>query len=173
MTGYQDATPETELGKALYAELLWVHSVLRRDLATVERLADQVASGLSAEDLARELETLKTTGPLWQLKAGCLRYCRFVHMHHGAEDVLLFPVIRDADPELGTVVDRLEADHRRVSEILDVIEAAAGNLTEGGGDQARGRVVYGLQQLHSHLLEHLDFEEENAGPAVRRITSWG
>lgn len=169
MTAWQDSTPETERGRAFFAELLWVHGLLRRDLATVERLAEEVADGLSAGDLTAELETLKTTGPLWQLKISCFRYCRFVHGHHHLEDVALFPAIRQADPELGPVVDRLEADHRRVSDILEAIEDAAAALTEEDADAARGRVVAGLRELHAHLLEHLDFEEEHAGPALRRM----
>ncbi len=169
MTAFQNANPETERGRAFFAELLWVHGMLRRDLDTVERLAADVAEGLSAEDLRLELETLKTTGPLWQLKISCVRYCRFVHGHHNLEDVAIFPAIRAVDPELGTVVDRLEADHRRVSDILEQIEDAAAALTEPDADAARGRVVAGLRELHSHLLEHLDYEEESAGPVLRRM----
>ncbi len=92
-----------------------------------------------------------------------------MHGHHHLEDVALFPAIRQADPELGPVVDRLEADHRRVSDILEAIEDAAAALTEEDADAARGRVVAGLRELHAHLLEHLDFEEEHAGPALRRM----
>jgi hypothetical protein len=165
----EETAGETELGRALFDELLWVHSVLRRDLATVERLAGEVADGMSGDDLERELETLKTAGPLWQLKVNCLRYCRFVHSHHRAEDVMLFPVLRRADAEIGPVVDRLEADHLRVSDLLDVIEAAAAQLTEDEREDVRGRVVAGLRDLHTHLLEHLDYEELNAGPALRRL----
>jgi hypothetical protein len=58
---------------------------------------------------------------LWRLKVSCLRYCSHVHAHHGAEDVLLFPALRAADPTIGPVVDRLEADHVRVSDLLDVV----------------------------------------------------
>ena len=112
---------------------------------------------------------LKTTGPLWQLKVNCLRYCRFVHAHHGAEDVLLFPALRAVDPSIGPVVDRLEADHARVSDLLDVVEAAARELTDTDGGDARRRVIEGLQDLHGHLLEHLDYEERNAGPTIRRL----
>jgi hypothetical protein len=160
--------PETEQGRALFQELLWVHRILRRDLDTVERLALEVASGMSGSDLEAELRELKTSGPLWQLKVSCLRYCRFVHMHHNAEDVLLFPALRAADPSIAPVVDRLEADHLRVSDLLDAVEAGAQRLTNGVGD-ARERVVLGLEELHAHLLEHLDYEELQAGPVMRRL----
>jgi hypothetical protein len=77
----EDGTPQ---GRALFEELLWVHSVVRRDLDTVEQLARAVADGMPGELLESELRELKTSGPLWQLKVNCLRYCRFVHSHHHA-----------------------------------------------------------------------------------------
>ena len=161
--------PETERGRALFEELLWVHSIIRRDLATVEQLAADVGEGLPGEAVQDALGELKTGGPLWELKVNCLRYCRHVHAHHGAEDALLFPTLRTADPSIGPVVDRLEADHLRVSDLLDAVEAAARALTETDGGDARQRVIDGLQELHVHLLEHLDYEEGHAGPTIRRL----
>jgi hypothetical protein len=159
---------ETEQGRALFAELQWVHGILRRDLERVERLAAEVAAGLPGAAVEAELGALKTGGPLWQLKVNCLRYCRFVHGHHNLEDALLFPALRETDPAIGPVVDRLEADHVKVSDLLDAVEAAAAELSAGNGD-ARGAVVATLAALHEHLLEHLDYEELNAGPVLRRM----
>jgi iron-sulfur cluster repair protein YtfE (RIC family) len=164
-----DDRPETAPGRAFFQELLWVHAAIRRDLETVRRLAADVTAGLAAGDVQAELKQLETNGPLWQLKLNCLGYCRFVHMHHGAEDRMLFPTLRQLDPSLEPVIDRLEADHRRVSDLLDAVETAAADLTERGGDGARSRVADGLDELAAHLLEHLDFEEQRAGPAIRRL----
>jgi hypothetical protein len=63
----------------------------------------------------------------------------------------------------------LAADHARVSDLLDAVEAAARALTDTNGDDARRRVIDGLRDLHVHLLEHLDYEEQNAGPTMRRL----
>jgi Hemerythrin HHE cation binding domain len=169
VTAFGD-TPETAPGRAFFEELLWVHAAIRRDLETVRRLAGDVAAGLAAGDVQAELRQLETNGPLWQLKLNCLGYCRFVHMHHGAEDRMLFPTLRRMDASLEPVIDRLEADHRRVSDLLDAVERAAAELTEGGGDGARRRVADGLDELAAHLLEHLDYEERRAGPAIRRLS---
>jgi hypothetical protein len=153
----------------MFQELLWVHAAIRRDLETVEKLAADVGDGLSGEAVKDALEKLKTAGPLWQLKVNCLRYCSFVHAHHRAENALLFPALREVDPSIEPVVDRLEADHARVSDLLDVVEAAARELSDANGGDARQRVIDGLRELHGHLLEHLDYEELNAGPAIRRL----
>ena len=146
--------------------------MIRRDLETVERLAAEVVDGMPAGDVRAELEELKTAGPLWMLKTGCLRYCRFVHLHHRLEDTALFPLLREADADVGPVVDRLEADHRRVHDLLNEVEAAAGALGEQADAEARQRVAAALAQLGEHLLEHLEFEEREAGPALRRLASF-
>jgi len=156
----------TARGEALFRELQWVHGMVRRDLATVERLAQDVADGLPAADVRAALDELQTNGPLWQLRVNCLAYCRFVHSHHRAEDVMLFPALRARNPVVGPVIDRLEADHRRVSDLLDAVEAAADALD---ADDARARVVLTLEELHVHLLEHLDYEEREAGPTIRSL----
>jgi hemerythrin HHE cation binding domain-containing protein len=160
---------ETDRGTAIFEELLWVHSIIRHDLKIVEQLAADVGEGLPGGMVQGALAELKTAGPLWQLKVNCLRYCRHVHAHHRAEDALLFPALRAVDPAIGPVVDRLEADHARVSDLLDVVEAAAGALTDTDDGDARRRVIDGLQALHVHLLEHLDYEERHAGPTMRRL----
>ncbi len=164
-----DAKPETARGRAMFEELVWIHSAIRRDLKIVEQLAADVNEGLPGKAVEDALGELKTSGPLWQLKVNCLRYCRHVHAHHGAEDGLLFPALRAADSSIGPVVDRLEADHARVSDLLDVVEAAARTLTETDHADARQRVFDGLHDLHVHLLEHLDYEELHAGPTIRRL----
>ena len=155
---------ETAQGRAMFQELLWVHSAIRRDLKLVEQLAAEVDEGLPGEAVREALDDLKASGPLWQLKVNCLRYCRFVHAHHGAEDRLLFPALRAADASISPIVDRLEADHVRVSDLLDTVEAAARALTEPDGVAARQRVIDGLRELHGHLLEHLDYEELQRRP---------
>src|ERR1700730_7998360 len=98
-----ESGPETERGRAIFEELLWVHSIIRRDLAAVEQLAADVGDGLSGEAVEDALGELKTRGPLWQLKVNCLRYCGHGHAPHGAEDALLFPTLREAGPSIGPV----------------------------------------------------------------------
>ena len=111
--------------------------MIRRDLERVERLAGQVLEGLSAEDVRQQLDEIKRDGMLWRLQVNCLRYCRFVHLHHNAEDRDFFPELRETNPAINPVIDRLQADHRRVSDELDAVEAAANALAEDDGKQTR------------------------------------
>lgn len=156
---------------SFFDELLWVHGAIRRDLVTVRELAAATSNGKPADEVRAELDTLKTNGPLWKLKVNCLYYCRFVHAHHGAEDAKLFPALRAANPDLGPVVDRLEADHRRVSDLLDEVEEAADDLSAEAEAKTRARVASGLDELADHLLEHLAFEEESVEETMRSMRS--
>ena len=156
-------------GAALYDELLWVHRMVRRDLERVRELAVAANGDASPAEIRVGIDELKTNGPLWKLKVNCLRYCAFVHSHHNAEDVMLFPALRAANPDLGPIVDRLEADHRRVSDLLDAVEASAGELNDHAENDARARVAGALDDLARHLLEHLDFEEENVAETMRSV----
>lgn len=159
-------------GEHLVQELLWIHGMIRADLEVVRRLAGEVLGGKPAEDVRREVTTLQTRSPLWQLKVNCLYYCRFVHAHHNGEDAHLFPALRRSNPALGPVVDKLEADHCRVSEILDEVESGADDLVHGDTPAGRTRMVDALNTLAEHLLTHLDYEEKNISPTLRSWARW-
>ncbi len=156
-------------GEAMVAELRWVHDMIRRDLALIQQMAADTAAGEPAGTIRRGIRALASASPIWQLKAGCLRHCRFVHAHHSHESYLLFPALRQANPALNPVVDKLEADHQHVSTLLDAIEVAAEDLSEGG---ARDRLIAALGALSTDLLAHLAYEEEHIASTLRTFTRW-
>lgn len=156
-------------GEAMVAELRWVHDMIRRDLALIQQMAADTAAGEPAGTIRRGIRALASASPIWQLKAGCLRHCRFVHAHHSHESYLLFPALRQANPALNPVVDKLEADHQHVSTLLDDIEVTAEDLSEGG---ARDRLIAALGALSTDLLAHLAYEEEHIASTLRTFTRW-
>jgi Hemerythrin HHE cation binding domain len=161
--------PETARGRMLYRMLLAVHARIRSDLASVEQLAAAVLDGLSAHELHEDLEELRGHSILWQFRVTCLRYCRFVHLHHHAEDVEFFHELEQTNPAIASVVERLKADHRAVSDYLDAVEAAARALSADDSREARRAVANALGALESHLLAHLDYEEQNVASTTRRL----
>ena len=156
------------------AELKWVHDMIRQDLAMIQQLAADAAAGQPASTIRRGVRALASASPIWQLKAGCLRHCRFVHSHHSHESYLLFPALRQANPALNPVVDKLEADHQHVATLLDDVEAATENLTTGelAEPAARDRLIGALGALSTDLLAHLAFEEEHIASTLRMFTRW-
>jgi iron-sulfur cluster repair protein YtfE (RIC family) len=133
----------------------------------VERLAAEVRDGLSAAELRAGVADLEANGPLFQLKGGCLAYCRFVHHHHRLEDVAFFPALRRSEPQAAPVIDRLEREHVEVATLLAEVEAAAAAL--GADERTRGAVADALESLGEKLLAHLEYEEQGIGPTIRRL----
>jgi iron-sulfur cluster repair protein YtfE (RIC family) len=168
-----EAQPETARGRIIYRLLLGVHAAVRGDLERVERLAAQALEGLPADELTQELDELKRNGMPWRLRVDCLRYCYFVHSHHNAENAMFFPELRATNPEINPVVDRLEAEHRRVSEQLDAVEAAAKALADDDGERPRKALADALRTLGDSLLAHLDYEEHNLEATVLRLRDDG
>jgi len=169
------ATPrveENKPGQHLLDELRWVHDRIRHDLGVCAELARRAAEGLAPAEMRAEIQSLETNSPLWKLRVNCLYYCRFVHSHHKAEDILLFPAVRAANTGLEEVVAKLEADHRSVSDQLDEVEAAADALVVEDTAAARARLVSALTVLESDLLAHLSYEEESIGPAILEWERW-
>jgi hypothetical protein len=148
----------------LLAELKAAHAMLRRDLATCRQLAVAAANGTPTAQIRSGIKQLQTRGPLFQLRTNCLRHCHLVHAHHEGEDTGLFPTIRRAAPQMRATIDRLQADHRVVSDLLDQVDGLARNLQPTG--DSRTRLVDALTTLSTHLLAHLDFEEKALGPIL-------
>ncbi|HEY2127095.1 MAG TPA: hemerythrin domain-containing protein [Streptosporangiaceae bacterium] len=157
-------------GEAMVAELRWVHDMIRQDLAMIRQLAADAAAGEPADSIRRGIRALASASPVWQLKAGCLRHCRFVHSHHSHESYLLFPALRQANPALNPVVDKLQADHEHVATLLDEVETATQDLAEPAA--GRDRLIAALAALSTDLLAHLAYEEEHIADTLRTFTRW-
>lgn len=156
----------------MYRELLGIHAMLRRDLATVRRLATEVRDGLSPATIVDEIRAMETNSPLWRLKFGCWHYCRFVHTHHTIEDAAVFPMVRRQDPSLGKVIDRLEEDHLKVHHLTEEIALAAAKVPGDPTGISRFELARSLEELEAHLLEHLAFEERSLGPLLSTWEQW-
>jgi hypothetical protein len=164
------ARPLDPRGQAMVSQLSMIHNLLRENLGIIEALATAVARGQDRVEIQGQVALLGSDGGLRMLQVNCFEYCRFVHGHHGLEDAAMLPRVRSANPAIGPVVDRLESDHRRVSVLLDDIEAAAQRLDEV--PDSRSVLVTALETLGGHLLEHLAYEEESLAPTMSRMAGW-
>jgi hypothetical protein len=129
---------EKPFGVLMHRQLKLIHAMLRSDLEVCRTLAAEVASGAPAAGITEQIATLRTRSPIWTLQANCLYHCRVVHAHHGHEDADMFPALRRSNPALADVVDKLDADHRVISDLLDAVERAAGDLDDTAGNPATG-----------------------------------
>jgi iron-sulfur cluster repair protein YtfE (RIC family) len=166
------ANGEAPFGVLMHRQLKLIHQMLRSDLTVCRELARDVASGAPASDIAEQIVALQTRSPIWTLQVNCLYHCRVVHAHHGHEDADMFPALRRSNPELSAVVDKLEADHRAISDLLDDVEESAKALDDTAANPARERLVGALGRLEEDLLAHLAYEEESIAATLRGWDQW-
>jgi hypothetical protein len=112
------------------------HDALRRDLERVAKL-DERNEG-------------------WNV------FQQMLHVHHTAEDDLLWPVMRDelsGRPDDLALLDAMEREHKQIEPALEATDRAL-----GGGKSASPAQV----DLDTRVREHLEHEEHDALPLIDR-----
>lgn len=115
-----------------------IHDALRRDVKQVAQMDSRSAG--------------------WDL------FDRMLHIHHTAEDDLLWPVVRNAvtGQADAALLDEMAAEHATLGPLLETIEGAFA----GGQSAADPRA-----DLATRLEQHLAHEEQDALPLVDRTLS--
>jgi hypothetical protein len=148
--------------------LIDVHDHLRAELDQIRDLVEQVAAGSLGVGQARShINTMTMRQNNWTLGTYCESYCRLVTTHHSLEDASLFPHLRRADPALVPVVDRLEAEHHIIHDVLEGVDKALVALVDGSGDIDGLRAAVDL--LDDTLLSHLSYEERELVEPLARL----
>ena len=149
----------TPRAQAVGRHLVDVHDGLRRELAEIRGLIQEVRQGRASAAAARSAinqTTLRQND--WTLGAYCASYCRVVAEHHSGEDDAIFPHLRRADSGLVPVIDRLQEEHNVIHGVLDALDRALVCFIAEPNDFS------GLQQaidsLTDALLSHLSYEEQ-------------
>ena len=150
--------------------LVAIHDHLRGELAQLQDLVGQVARGhLDVAEARSLVATMTMRQNDWTLGTYCATYCRVLTMHHTIEDVQMFPRLRDADPTLAPVVDRLEAEHHEVAAVLEDLDRALVAMVTRPDDgvEAVRRTVDALSVV---LLAHLAYEESQLVGPLNRLS---
>jgi hemerythrin-like domain-containing protein len=148
--------------------LVDVHDHLRAELAQVRDVMEQVLSGETDPATARShINATAMRQNNWTLGAFCQGYCRLVTTHHTLEDVAMFPRLREAEPELRPVIERLEEEHHVIHEVLEGLDQALVQFIAEPSDQRRLREAIDL--LTDTLLSHLAYEERELVEPIARL----
>jgi Hemerythrin HHE cation binding domain len=144
-------------GDADLTIMIAAHDAFRRDLTRLARAA--AAADLS--DPARR----RSVNVGWEL------FKRQLHMHHTAEDEIIWPTMR---PRLArsqtalSVLDALEAEHARIDPLLATVDTAFAQQDVADGDRGPGgdRLADVIDVLASTLTGHLAHEERDGLPLI-------
>ena len=148
--------------------LVEIHDHLRAELDQLRRLVEQVTTGALDAGAARSaVATMTMRQNNWTVGAYCASYCRLVTTHHSLEDQALFPRLRDADPRLAPVVDRLQEEHVVIHDVLERVDRALVDFV--GGPDGAGHLLGAVDLLTDTLLSHLSYEERELVEPLARL----
>ena len=166
--------PPRDLGRVYTAHeqasgqhIIDVHDYLRTELLKIHDLVGQVLDGSLDPGVARShLNDMTMRQNNWTIGAFCQAYCRIVATHHGNEDLSVFPHLRNAEPALAPVLDRLEAEHRTIHAVLDGVDQALVRFVSAADADA---LTTALALLNDALLSHLAYEERELVEPLARL----
>ena len=134
--------------------MLAAHGALRRDL---ERLAR-----------AAEFADLPDPGGRRSVQAGWETFKRQLHLHHTAEDTIVWPALRrrlSGSDDAQSVLDAMEAEHQQIDPLLCAVDDAFARAGEGRRSDARA-ISDATDALTMSLASHLAHEERDGLPLI-------
>jgi hypothetical protein len=141
-------------GDADLTVMLAAHDAFRRDLA---RLA-QAAAFADLPDPARRAS----------VRAGWELFKRQLHLHHTAEDAIIWPALRERLPHSDhaqSVLDAMEAEHQQIDPLLAAVDDAFARAEEGRRSDVRA-IGDTADALATSLTGHLTHEERDGLPLI-------
>jgi iron-sulfur cluster repair protein YtfE (RIC family) len=142
--------------------MLAAHAAFRRDLS---RLAHAAA-------LADPLDPARRAS----VQAGWETFKRQLHLHHTAEDTLVWPALRqrlDHSEHAQSVLDEMEAEHQLIDPLLAAVDDAFGGALGGalggplgGAFGGAVSVAAATDALADSLSSHLAHEERDGLPLI-------
>ena len=141
-------------GDADLTVMLAAHDAFRRDLA---RLA-QAAAFADLPDPARRAS----------VQAGWELFKRQLHLHHTAEDAIVWPALRERlsrSDHAQSVLDAMEAEHQQIDPLLAAVDDAFSRAAEGRPSDVRA-IGEAADALATSLTGHLAHEERDGLPLI-------
>lgn len=132
------------------------HDGLRHDLAALARAAQ--GSG------RRGPERQRAVAAGWEL------FKRQLHLHHAAEDDLIWPALRERlghSADALSVLDDMEAEHQRIDPLLAAVDAGFASAAGPAGSQpGAGLLADAVGALAATVSGHLAHEEKDGLPLI-------
>jgi hypothetical protein len=141
-------------GDADLTIMLAAHAAFRRDLAQLARAAS--------------FADLPDPGRRASVQAGWELFKRQLHLHHTAEDAIVWPALRERLPHsepAQSVLDAMEAEHQQIDPLLAAVDDAFGRAGNGHRADA-GAIGDAADALATSLTAHLAHEEGDGLPLI-------
>jgi hypothetical protein len=149
-------------GDADLTIMLAAHDAFRRNLVSLAR----ATQGPARTDPVRQ----RSVAAGWEL------FKAELHLHHTAEDELIWPALRerlgDSQNAL-SVLDEMEAEHHLIDPLLSAVDNAFAALagpaaSQSAGQPGAGQLADATDALVTTLTGHLTHEEKDGLPLIGR-----
>ena len=140
-------------GDADLTIMLAAHGAFRRDLAQLARAA--------------AFADLPDPGRRASVQAGWELFKRQLHLHHTAEDAIVWPALRGrlaGSDHAQSVLDAMEAEHQQIDPLLASVDDAFDRAAAGRADL--GAIGDAVGALATSLAGHLAHEERDGLPLI-------
>ena len=141
-------------GDADLTIMLAAHAAFRRDLAQLARAAT--------------FADLPDPGRRASVQAGWELFKRQLHIHHTAEDEIVWPALRERltrSENAQSVLDAMEAEHRQIDPLLAAVDVAFARADHGHRADVRA-IGDAAGVLAGSLTAHLTHEERDGLPLI-------
>jgi Hemerythrin HHE cation binding domain len=145
-------------GDADLTIMLAAHRAFRRDLTRLARAAARPAGALRSEPARR-----RSVAAGWEL------FKHELHLHHTAEDEIIWPALRPrlvGSEHALSVLDAMAEEHARIDPLLAAVDAAFAEAPEARDWPGEDRLADVIDELTSTLTGHLAHEERDGLPLI-------
>jgi hypothetical protein len=153
---------ETPIRHCDTSDMRFPHGLLRDAFARAESLIG--SAGTSNRERAEAVATFYEN------------VLAFLRAHHGSEDALIWPLLRERAPEEKSLLDRMEGQHAAVDEVTGAADRAIAAYRADPSAATGDALLQALRRLSIELHVHLVEEEQEILPlAANHLTEaeWG
>jgi hypothetical protein len=141
-------------GDADLTIMLAAHAAFRRDLVQLARAA--------------AFADLPDPGRRASVRSGWEVFKRQLHLHHTAEDAIIWPALRERlshSDDAQSVLDAMESEHQQIDPLLAAVDDAFARAEDGHRADARA-IGDAADALAASLTGHLTHEERDGLPLI-------
>ncbi len=124
-------------------------------------------AGMDAEAVHNKIAALQMTSNFRLFGNLCGEECQMLTFHHSAEDAQMFPVLQQrGDNGLRKVVERLQAEHLVVHELIEELGTAAATLVDAPTAENFAQTKAAFAVLETCVRSHFGYEETELAEAL-------
>ena len=136
------------------------HEMHLRELSRINRAMENVFAGNgTAESLLTTITSMQMVSNMRQFGNLCGAACQMLTGHHTIEDQWVFPALHGHSDGLNKVVERLQAEHLIIHDLLERLEAAAVALITDPGTKSATALRSEFKRLETFVVSHFGYEQ--------------